>query len=217
MMPPSMTAAIDVFGEGLDPRTGLRARAEDGTVQRLPVARWLGRATRDEESVLDRAVGPVLDVGCGPGRHVVALRARGIEALGIDVSPAALRVARRRGAPVVEGSVFARVPRAGRWRTCLLLDGNVGIGGDAAALLRRLAALMHADDGRVLVEVEPPGTRSGRISLQLVTETRASEHFPWARVGVDAIDAVSARAALRVEDVWSAGARWFAELRRSAA
>jgi SAM-dependent methyltransferase len=213
MMPPSVTGAIDVFGEGLDPRRGLRARADDGTILRLPVARWLGRATRDEESVLDRAVGPVLDVGCGPGRHVVALRARGVEALGIDVSPAALRVARRRGAPVVEGSVFSTVPRAGRWRTCLLLDGNVGIGGDAAALLRRVAALMRAD-GRVLAEVEPPGARSGRISIQLVTETLASSPFPWARVGVDGVDAVAARASLAVEDLWSAGGRWFAELRR---
>jgi SAM-dependent methyltransferase len=35
----------------------------------------------------------VLDVGCGPGRHAAALRARGIETVGIDISVGLLRAA----------------------------------------------------------------------------------------------------------------------------
>ena len=35
----------------------------------------------------------VLDVGCGPGRHAHALRARGIDVVGIDISAAFLRAA----------------------------------------------------------------------------------------------------------------------------
>jgi SAM-dependent methyltransferase len=36
----------------------------------------------------------VLDVGCGPGRHALALAERGIEATGIDASPAFITLAR---------------------------------------------------------------------------------------------------------------------------
>ncbi|MDQ6797207.1 MAG: class I SAM-dependent methyltransferase, partial [Actinomycetota bacterium] len=62
--------------------------------------RWLGPADSEDERLLDRAVGPVLDIGCGPGRHLLALARRGVEATGIDVTPAAVRVARSRGASV---------------------------------------------------------------------------------------------------------------------
>jgi SAM-dependent methyltransferase len=44
-----------------------------------------------------RAVGggPVADVGCGPGRITAHLRALGVDAFGIDLSPAMVEVARR--------------------------------------------------------------------------------------------------------------------------
>ena len=37
----------------------------------------------------------VLDVGCGPGRHSRALAARGIDVVGVDISPAFIDLARR--------------------------------------------------------------------------------------------------------------------------
>lgn len=39
--------------------------------------------------------GPVADVGCGPGHITAHLRQRGVEAFGIDFSPAMIDVARR--------------------------------------------------------------------------------------------------------------------------
>ncbi|HEY3143875.1 MAG TPA: class I SAM-dependent methyltransferase, partial [Acidimicrobiales bacterium] len=53
------------------------------------------------------AAGPVLDVGCGPGRLVHALLARGRAALGIDLSPSAVAEAKARGALVLRRDVFA--------------------------------------------------------------------------------------------------------------
>lgn len=40
----------------------------------------------------------VLDAGCGPGRHAIALARRGIEVVGVDVSPEFLATARRAAA-----------------------------------------------------------------------------------------------------------------------
>jgi SAM-dependent methyltransferase len=39
--------------------------------------------------------GPVADVGCGPGHVTAYLRKRGVEAFGIDLSPAMIAIARR--------------------------------------------------------------------------------------------------------------------------
>ena len=119
----------------------------------LPVRRWFLPAGPAEHPALDRATGPALDVGCGPGRHLVALAERGVFALGIDISPVLLDVARARGANVLERSIFDRVPGASRWRTALLLDGNIGIGGDPVAFSR--VGELLAPDGRIIVEIEP--------------------------------------------------------------
>jgi hypothetical protein len=58
--------------------------------------------------------------------------------LGVDVSPAAVARAKGAGGAVLRRSVFDRLPAEGRWGTALLADGNIGIGGDPHALLRRV-------------------------------------------------------------------------------
>jgi SAM-dependent methyltransferase len=179
----------------------------------LAVDRWLADVDADEESVLDRARGPVLDVGCGPGRHVVALGRRGVMALGVDVAPSAVVTARRRGGLILQRSVFERLPGVGRWGSALLLDGNVGIGGDPPALLRRLAALVR-HGGRVLVEVEPPGTPASVEDWRVESGSQAGPWFPWAVVGVEDVDLVASASGLRAVERWSVGRRWFAQLER---
>ncbi len=143
----------------------------------MPLAAWTGAVTAADRGVVERLRGPVLDVGCGPGRHVAALQRRGVTALGIDVSPMAVLVARNRGAAAVLGSVFATVPAAGRWGEVLLLDGNVGIGGRPSRLLRRCAELACAG-GRIVVELDPPGSPSARIQVRLEHGSEASALVP---------------------------------------
>jgi SAM-dependent methyltransferase len=186
-------------------------RTAAGESRPLPVERWMGEPTPEEDDVLSRVVAPVLDVGCGPGRHVLALARRGQLVLGIDVAPYALVLARAQGAPVLERSVFAHLPGAGRWGTALLIDGNVGIGGDPSTLLRRIATLLRPG-GRVLVELEAPGTPGGREQARLEVGGRAGPWFPWARVAVDDAAALAAGAAFDLAEVWPAGGRWFAQL-----
>jgi SAM-dependent methyltransferase len=207
-------APAELYGTALD-QGQLYVRTEDGTCRDLPLEQWLGRLQVADTEVLDRAQGPVLDVGCGPGRHVLALARRGVLALGVDVTPAAVRYARSRGARVLLGSVFAPVPGAGHWQTALLLDGNIGIGGRPVALLRRISALL-GPNGLVLCELDPPGspTRSELIALEDRTGRR-SAWFPWARVSTDAVEAVARRSGLRADATWQRDGRWFAEVRRA--
>jgi SAM-dependent methyltransferase len=188
-------------------------RSADGRTEHLPIERWLGPADAGDAAILDGVTGPVLDIGCGPGRHVAALRAAGVDALGVDLSPIAVRLTRERGGDAMPGSVFAEVPRAGRWRTALLLDGNIGIGGDPALLLRRVRELL-APDGTAVIELDPPGRPTERTRVRLEAPGLISEWFPWARAGVDGIGVLAEAAGLAPAPARCAGDRWYAQLRR---
>jgi SAM-dependent methyltransferase len=204
--------ASDLYGLALEDTTmTLRGRRSDGTIIPLALERWLGSLTAADGAVLDRARAPVLDVGCGPGRHVLALARRGHLALGVDIAPTAVRLARLRGARVIEASVFARIPGAGTWGSALLLDGNIGIGGEPDALLARLRRLLRPA-GEVLVELAPPGVVATSERIRLEVDGRHSRSFAWAYVGTDAIDAVARTAGFGVRERWQHERRWFARL-----
>src|SRR5262249_22562401 len=121
-------------------------RNDVGEVRTLPVGEWLGGKHADGEfdrTVVSLCQGPTIDLGCGPGRFVTELIRRGIPALGVDQSAAAVGLAQRSGAPVLRRDVFGPLPGTGRWRTVLLADGNLGLGGDPARLMRRAAELLE--------------------------------------------------------------------------
>jgi SAM-dependent methyltransferase len=181
---------------------------------RTPGARWVAHADAVDRRVVQQAVSPVLDVGCGPGRHTLALAEAGAVVLGIDITPHAVALARTRGAAVLQRSVFDRVPARGRWASALLLDGNIGIGGDPVGLLVRVRSLL-ARRGRVVVELgrDPVDTRT-RIAHLAIDET-VGPGFPWTEVAPHAIDRVAAAAGLRVSRRWRDEGRVFVVLEES--
>ncbi|GAB2956278.1 class I SAM-dependent methyltransferase [Amycolatopsis acidiphila] len=172
----------------------------------LPARRWAADPGRGDELMLARCTGPTLDIGCGPGRLTSELTARGVSSLGIDVSRTAVRLTRTRGGSALRRDVFDRVPGEGRWQHALLADGNIGIGGDPVRLLRRVRELL-APDGRVLIEVEP-----GRQFRRGHVRVGNSSWFPWAWLGVDALDDIAHTASLEVAWTGSHGSRHFTEL-----
>jgi SAM-dependent methyltransferase len=188
----------------------------DGSRVPLPVEDWLranpGEHSPGDKSLLDRCEGPTLDIGSGPGRLTVALAERGVPALGIDITPYAVGLARSSGAMVLLRDVFDRVPGTGRWATVLLADGNIGIGGDPAALLRRVGELL-ASHGRALVELDAPGRPLRREKVRLSHNGLVSSWFPWAYVGADDIADVATEAGLSEVETWSIDGRWFACIR----
>lgn len=186
----------------------------DGTRIPLPAERWHATTAGGDELLLAGCSGPTVDVGCGPGRLSAALGDLGVPVLGVDSSPVAVELARRRGAPVVQRNVFERLPGEGRWRHALLADGNIGIGGDPVVLLRRVGRLL-APGGSVLVELDPPGGGVRRGRARIATGGAApGAWFDWAWVTADAAPEVASEAGLHLDWVVGHAGRWFAELRK---
>lgn len=185
----------------------------DGRRFPLPVRRWHRIATGADAWFLERCGGPTVDLGCGPGRLVEALLAKGIPALGVDHSRRAVRLCAARGAPAVYRDLFARLPGEGRWHHVLLADGNIGIGGDPLALLRRAASLL-APGGSVLVETAQP--RFGPLWCGTARlhgpACGPGPWFPWAVIGLTAMHDLARSAGLRVTDTVRRRERSFVQL-----
>ncbi|MET9770819.1 class I SAM-dependent methyltransferase [Streptomyces sp. NPDC006415] len=230
---PARAGTVRTASWGADPyanalRTGrgpLFLRRSDGWLLPLDVERWCSDAGSADLSALHRCEGPVLDIGCGPGRLVAELASLGHRALGIDVSEAAVARTRGLGGAALLRSVFDPLPGEGRWGTLLLLDGNIGIGGDPAALLDRAADLLGA--GGLLIAETAPVDVDERVRVRLddgrggpdgraapAAPGAAAEPFPWARIGTPALLRHARAGGWRTADQWGAEGRTFVSLRR---
>ncbi len=197
--------AVDVFRPGSAPPEP----------SPLDVAAWRSMSPVDE-LVVSRCTGPVIDIGCGPGRFVEALAARGIPALGIDLSTASVGQTRARGGSALLRDVFRTLPAEGRWRTLLLADGNIGIGADPVALLSRCRELL-SPEGAAVIEVDEDEGRDERSDVTLHGPVgRTSVPFPWAQVGSAALTRYAAAAGLLPMEDWRAAGRAFVVLRPAA-
>lgn len=192
-------------------------RHNDGSIDRLPVHTWLGgrQASKAEahfdEVVLDMCDGPTIDLGCGPGRLVANLVQRGIPALGVDLSPTAVGLARDSGAPALRRDLFDPLPGTGRWHNVLLADGNVGLGGDPWRVLRRSAELLR-QGGRCLAEFDPDARGVKVDWIRLETRKTIGPWFRWAWVGVDCAEELASDVGLVVKEIHSIGDRVVASL-----
>ena len=166
-----------------------------GPPRLLPLQRWTSPAGPRDEALLEAAARPghrTLDVGCGPGRITAALAGRGALASGIDVSAVAVALTRWRGVPALRADVFDPLP--GGWDAVVLADGNIGIGADPVALLRRVRDLLQIG-GRVVADVQARGGVR-RSWHWLCAHHRAGGPITWATVGADAIEGLGRAAGL---------------------
>jgi len=202
----------DLIFDQLYAGSPVRCEAYAECVLPLETARWSARADEVDQMVVSRCHGPALDLGCGPGRIVQALNESGVPALGIDISAVAVQVARTRGALAIQAKLTQRLPREGRWGTVLLMDGNVGIDGNVAALLRRCRALL-APGGTIMVEVDPRPAyyQTRRIRLTADVSDRSAE-LMWTRTGAAAVKRIAGQLDMFVVEEWSAGSRAFLAL-----
>lgn len=221
-----MSLAVATFGAGgAEPyASALRGgellylsdtRAGSTTRLTMDVARWNADADAADLTLLSRVTGPVLDIGCGPGRMVRAALDLGMHAVGIDVSAAALDIASKLGGSFIRGSVFDRLPGEGMWQTTLLVDGNVGIGGDIPSLLARCRELL-SNSGEIVVELNSDANHEAHYFAEVVdTRGNRSDSFPWAEIGLDRLCLMLDRLSLELVQSWEIDGRAFCRLAKT--
>lgn len=213
-----MTDALDIYDAAIAGAAGgatddgMMIRFADDSVHEMAVRDWCQDRVSGDTAMLDLCTAATIDIGCGPGRLVARLIARGLPALGIDVSAESMRQTHARGGLALRRDVFGRVPAEKRWRHALLADGNIGIGGNPMMLLNRCRELI-AGDGTIIVELLGPKFVSRQGAARLESGEQSSDWFPWAHLSVADIGPLAASCALEIVEVHQAAGRWFAELR----
>ena len=177
---------------------------DDGLINGAPADHYLGEPDEwqpHDHRALRLVRGAVLDIGVGAGRTALELQRRGSAVTGLDTSPGAIELARKR---VLRDTVLATVDEYAaraetRYDTFLLLGNNLGLLESrerAPVMLDALAALARPGARIVGQGTDPYGTTDpvhvayhrlnrvrGRLGGQLRVRVRyrllASEWFDY--------------------------------------
>jgi SAM-dependent methyltransferase len=122
-----------------------------------------------ERRAMQFVKGRVLDVGCGVGRHSLYLQKKGLDVLGIDISPIAIKICKLRGlknaqVKPIEDVDFSR----GSFDTIIMMGNNFGLFGDlkkANRFLRRFYR-MTSEDALIIASSRDPYATGNRAHLQ---------------------------------------------------
>ena len=196
---------------------------------------------KDWHSDVKRAIrlarGSVLDVGCGAGRHAVHLQERGLDVMGIDVSPLALKICRLRGLKKTRLLSITQVTRRlGTFDTIVMFGNNFGLFGGfrrARWLLRRLRRAT-SDQARILAQSTDPcgtsqachlayhkrnrrrGRMSGQIRLRIRYQTYATPWFDYLLASKDEMQKILAGTGWRVRRfIESKGSRYIGVIEKA--
>jgi SAM-dependent methyltransferase len=163
-----------------------------------------------------RLAGAVLDVGCGTGEHVLMAAEMGFEAVGIDISPTAIRLAetkaRERGvsARFIVDDALALAAFGERFDTVLDCGlFHVFDDADRPRFPESLASVMRPNGRYYMLcfsEEEPPGWGPRRVTQ---AEIRASFGRDWV---IESVEPASLHVTLRSEPVKS----WMCAIMRTA-
>ena len=101
---------------------------------------------KEEQYIIDQAISPTLDLGCGAGRHSLYLQNKGLDIIAMDLSYGALDVARQRGVKKTLFGDIRKLPHFDlkfdlKFATFLLMGNNFALAGDPNTMKRVLIDL----------------------------------------------------------------------------
>lgn len=150
-----------------------------------------------DRKAMEYARGKVLDIGCGAGRHSICLQKRGLDVLGTDISPLALKVSGLRGLKKTRLISITRISsRLGRFDTILMMGNNFGLFGNPARARWIMKRFYNATSSRarIIAETMDPyktdlpehlayhrlNRKKGRMPGQLRLKVRYKKYStPW--------------------------------------
>ncbi|MFI5840884.1 class I SAM-dependent methyltransferase [Catenuloplanes sp. NPDC051500] len=198
---------------------------EDGTINGAPAEQYLlgpDEWQAHDHRAVARVRGRALDIGTGGGRIALALQESGVQVTGLDTSPGAIAVARRRGVrDTVTATVDEHARGDRRYDTFLLLGNNLGLleGHHRAAGFLDALAEMAAPGAQVIAQgTDPYGTTDplhvgyhdlnrsrgrlgGQLRLRLRYRELTTDWFDYLFCSVDELRELVAGTRWRLTDV----------------
>ncbi|MHA2270220.1 MAG: class I SAM-dependent DNA methyltransferase [Candidatus Hodarchaeales archaeon] len=193
-----------------------------------------------EQSALKYAQSPVLDLGCGAGRHALYLQEKGLSVVAMDVSPGALTVTQERGIKkTVQGNFCELPPFQQSFSAFLALGQNFGLCGGPEETCEMLQALGRiANPAAVLIasfldprpdsdETDPvhrdyhaqnqlKGKPAGLIAIRIRYRKIKTPFFPLYHPTIKEFrDILQKTEAWALENIQQAGPQYFAVLKRT--
>ena len=164
-----------------------------------------------EKKAMEYVKGRVLDIGCGAGRHSLYLQKKGLDVLGIDNSPLAIKVCKLRGlkkAKIMSIEDIDFKPKS--FDTIIMMGNNFGLFGSfqkARSLLKRFHKIT-SDDGLIVAETRDPyktdnpahleyhklnrkrGRMGGQVRIRVRFEKYATPWFDYLFVSKEEMDEI---------------------------
>ncbi len=180
--------------------------------------------------------GRVLDVGCGAGRHSLYLQKLGLDVLGIDVSPLAVKVCRLRGLKKVEVMSIEEVNfKPSSFDSVIMMGNNFSLFGSFRKARRLLGKFrsITSEDALIIAETRDPyktdspsylkyyefnrnrGRMSGQLRGRIRFEGYVSKWFDWLMVSKKEMVGILKGTGWKVEEfIESEGAQYIAIIKK---
>ncbi len=121
------------------------------------------------QKAMEFVKGRVLDVGCGAGRHSLYLQKKGLDVLGIDISPLAIKICKLRGLRKAEVMSIDEVDfKPNSFDTIIMMGNNFGLFQSfkrARELLKRFHK-MTSPNALIIAETRDPYTTDNPAHLE---------------------------------------------------
>ena len=186
-----------------------------------------------ERKAMRYARGKVVDIGCGAGRHALYLQEKGLDVLGIDTSPLAIKVCRLRGLRKAKRLSIDQISRKlGEFDTLLMFGNNFGLF-ESFNKARRLMKRFHkitSDTARIIAESTDPyktdeldhleyhklnrkrGRMSGQIRLRVRYKKYATPWFDYLLVSKEEMKQIMRGTGWRVKRFFDSKQAWYAAI-----
>jgi len=129
---------------------------DDGYRDREPIERYFKTYndwTEVEKKLLDEIKGRVLEIGCNIGEHLRYLQEKGLYAVGIDISPGAVKLANKRGVKNVFLMDARKMTFSEKsFNVVLILYYGFGLGGTIEGQRKMLKDIYRitTEDGKII-------------------------------------------------------------------
>lgn len=242
---PNLSLTEDLFGKMVNDYNSGGAseyiiRRDDGLAITDNVARYFQSQAEMPSHIVDLielAQSPVLDIGLGAGQHSLVIQSRGMNVVGIDISPGAIELAKTRGIKDArQMDALSMHFLEEKFHTVLLFGSNLGIAANLEGLKKLLLKLYEIvlDHGQILVEfvdysasIEPIHIKyqnrntslnryPGSVRMRLEYSGHCSSLFDWLLVTPEDLACVAAQTGWVLEESKTVGtsALCWAKLRK---